>query len=537
MTRTLHIVEELEDDLTYTLQHVFENRAFQLRVRSNTTLSRDEIECSLVFTTRLARINHGNKDPPSEKMIRVHSKQQESPNVVSLKLSLQDVSEMQRNEPVRIVLSTSDSSVTSRPVMIVRYQFKVTTTLPSLWYKDEGGREKAMSVSFSLTDANGKIASPETNCDLKNLIVKSSLVYGTTIKRKKDHIKSKKKKNGSHAETSDHVTTKTKPIFPYRVNRHDEVYTQMHGTVLSLDSYGNGRSNFRIDEVTKNHQNQSFRVMISADSKKSFNIAFGLSNEVTVRSKRNKRKHASSSSTITTNVNMKRQRMMMMPHDLISGISNAATLQQWAEFAHTSLLRMRNDIDSLLENFKVLSESAVTTSKQSSSTDLFLRSLDVRPVQPLLSSSSSSDTTDNSGTLSSEVLASLIIIIIIIIIITITLECTTILLTIPHKKQIPIYSNTNGRMLSMPQLDRDMSWGSIGTIGRTASQMDILANAAASPSSSMTTSKPNNRLFVRQTSFDRSVASIIVDEKQQRGGTVGIFSHSDAPVRARSKGD
>ena len=46
--------------------------------------------------------------------------------------------------------------------------------------------------------------------------------------------------------------------------------------------------------------------------------------------------------------------------------------------------------------------------------------------------------------------------------------------------------------------------------------MDLLADAAASPASAM---------LMRQTSFDRSVASIVVDNKQQKGTSVGLFSH------------
>ena len=91
-------------------------------------------------------------------------------------------------------------------------------------------------------------------------------------------------------------------------------------------------------------------------------------------------------------------------------------------------------------------------------------------------------------------------------------------------------SHQNGsRMLSMPRLNRDASWGSVGQISRqissnsqlprqtsSGSQMDLLADAAASPASAM---------LMRQTSFDRSVASIVVDNKQQKGTSVGLFSH------------
>ena len=78
--------------------------------------------------------------------------------------------------------------------------------------------------------------------------------YGVTIKRKKDRVKKKQK-----------TTKKATPILPRVVNRHDDVYTLMPGTVLNLDSDEDGVCHFRIDEVTKNHQNQSFCLMISVD--------------------------------------------------------------------------------------------------------------------------------------------------------------------------------------------------------------------------------------------------------------------------------
>ena len=160
-------------------------------------------------------------------------------------------------------------------------------------------------------------------------------------------------------------------------------------------------------------------------------------------------------------------------------------LTQWANMAHTSLLHMRNQIDILLDGFKVLSQSNAPSLVGRSSTDAFLRSLDV-PQAFAIGSSTGSDTTDNSAS-----------------------------------HQNGGSSSSGGRLLSMPHLDRDMSWGSVGgMIGRSNSQMDILANAAASPSA--------NATLMRQTSFDRSVASILVDEKHQRGGSVGLFSQHNA---------
>ena len=100
-----------------------------------------------------------------------------TPNEVMFKLSLHDLIDMPRDEPVQIRFTTADSTVESRPMMIVKYQFKVTSTLTSLWYKDEGGKDKTMSVAFNLVDVDGEHVNTKANRDIKDLAVSFSLVY------------------------------------------------------------------------------------------------------------------------------------------------------------------------------------------------------------------------------------------------------------------------------------------------------------------------------------------------------------------------
>ena len=250
----LRIVEQ-EEERTHTLRHVFHGKAFSLRIRSDKALAAEDLSVSLGFGNpegKNASLAHFALD-----MLRVHVKSNVSANEVQISLTLFDIDEMPRNVPVEIRFAAYDCTVASRPIMIVKYQFKITSTLSSLWYKDEGGRDKSMNVSFAIVDADGEFVDVNKKPELKDLVAASTLVYGVTIKRKKDRIKSKK--NNS--------TTESKPIFPRVVNRHDEVYTQMPGTVLKLDSRENGLCYFRIDEVTKNHQNQSFCLMIHVDDK------------------------------------------------------------------------------------------------------------------------------------------------------------------------------------------------------------------------------------------------------------------------------
>ena len=44
-------------------------------------------------------------------------------------------------------------------------------------YKDEGGKDKTMSVAFNLVDVDGELVNTKTNRDIKDLAVSFSLVY------------------------------------------------------------------------------------------------------------------------------------------------------------------------------------------------------------------------------------------------------------------------------------------------------------------------------------------------------------------------
>ena len=173
--RIVYEEQKSEEERTHSLFHVFDGKTFNLRVRSDTKIAADDISLSLVYAERLAMID--NEDPPLEKMLTVHVKENATPNEVMFKLSLHDLVNMPRDEPVQIRFTTVDSTVESRPMMIVKYQFEVTSTLTSLWYKDEGGKDKTMSVAFNITDANGELVNTKTNRDIKDLAVSFSLVY------------------------------------------------------------------------------------------------------------------------------------------------------------------------------------------------------------------------------------------------------------------------------------------------------------------------------------------------------------------------
>ena len=78
--------------------------------------------------------------------------------------------------------------------------------------------------------------------------------------------------------------------------------------------------------------------------------------------------------------NKKQKMMMMSAAGSLPYASNNNGLTQWACEARNQLLRMRNEIDILLNRFQDFNESNVPTLAETQSTELFLRSLDVRIV-------------------------------------------------------------------------------------------------------------------------------------------------------------
>ena len=61
--------QKSEEERTHTLFHVFDGKAFNLRVRSDTKIAADDLSLTLVYAERLATLD--NEEPPSEKMLTV----------------------------------------------------------------------------------------------------------------------------------------------------------------------------------------------------------------------------------------------------------------------------------------------------------------------------------------------------------------------------------------------------------------------------------------------------------------------------------
>ncbi|CAI5729270.1 unnamed protein product [Hyaloperonospora brassicae] len=152
-------------------------------------------------------------------------------------------------------VSSTDStmeSVCSAPVVVVKEKLQVTTQPPDVWFKDEGGREKCMIVALTLLPAPGATLEDRVvPLDVRLLYESGNTVVNQGILR----------------------------LFPdMRPNM-----TRGHVSI-----------SFRIDDVSKNHQGQSFMLEIGPerqDSSSMFqDIAPTRTAVIAVRSKRNKRK-------------------------------------------------------------------------------------------------------------------------------------------------------------------------------------------------------------------------------------------------------
>ena len=173
-----------------------------------------------------------------------------------------------------IQLSLKDSSSASADIMpatscqikVVNYKINVTVTdeWEPMFYKDEGGRDKCMTIEAVLLNRD------------RTLYIGEPVPLQTTLYYD----------NGDKA--------------PVRVGRQ-EIFRVL-GPLKSITDRRSGKATikFRIDDVSKNHQGQDFRVQVAADSKsKGFlDIAPDFSPPVSIRSKRNKRQRLGSTTRL-----------------------------------------------------------------------------------------------------------------------------------------------------------------------------------------------------------------------------------------------
>ena len=155
-----------------------------------------------------------------------------------------------------------DSSITTiiRTATVTAARYKIvanpTSDWTNVWYKDEGGRDKCVTVMAAIYD------NLHTLARLQTVPFSLTLCYAVT---------------------------------PPIVVNNQEILRVIGGNPNKLEidkATGHAKIRFRIEDVSKNHQGQDFCVKISASR-----IAPGMTPPVTVRSKRNKRNRLSSTTT------------------------------------------------------------------------------------------------------------------------------------------------------------------------------------------------------------------------------------------------
>jgi hypothetical protein len=143
-------------------------------------------------------------------------------------------------------------SVFSAPVNVVKEKLQVATQPPDVWFKDEGGREKCMTVALTLVPAPGAYLDDRVvPLDVRLLYESGNAVLNQSILR----------------------------LFP-------DMRPNM--------THGRATISFRIDDVSKNHQGQSFMLEIGPEQQDGSSmfqdIAPTRTSVIAIRSKRNKRK-------------------------------------------------------------------------------------------------------------------------------------------------------------------------------------------------------------------------------------------------------
>ena len=128
----------------------------------------------------------------------------------------------------------------------------IVNRLPELWFKDEGGRDKCMELMVQLVNSSGHLVT-DRKVPLK-LVLK-------------------------YENNNDVVQQELFKISP-ECRRY-------------IDDTGSATIKFRVEDVSKNHQKQSFGIMVAPDvitSPQCADIGSANSTFVDIKSKRNKRK-------------------------------------------------------------------------------------------------------------------------------------------------------------------------------------------------------------------------------------------------------
>ncbi|GMF40312.1 unnamed protein product [Phytophthora fragariaefolia] len=152
-------------------------------------------------------------------------------------------------------------AVTSE-MTVIQHRLLIQEKLPELWYKDEGGRDKCMTLPIFLVNAkNERVGN-------RPVPLRVTLLY-----------------------ENEHPVLK------------QDILKMSPDCQRTIDSTGKAVLKLRIEDVSKNHQGQAFRLKVEADTAQSplnFDVAYDLSSSISVRSKRNKRRPGKNAPTQIT---------------------------------------------------------------------------------------------------------------------------------------------------------------------------------------------------------------------------------------------
>lgn len=157
---------------------------------------------------------------------------------------------------------------------VIQHRLVIQDQLPDLWYKDEGGRDKCMTLPiFLVNEKNERVGN-------RPVPLRVTLLY-----------------------ENEHPVLK------------QDILKMSPDCQRTIDASGKALLKLRIEDVSKNHQGQAFRLKVEADTAQSpmnFDVAYDLSSTISVRSKRNKRRPLKA--TVPT-----------VTHHIITGPSNPAS--------------------------------------------------------------------------------------------------------------------------------------------------------------------------------------------------------------------
>ncbi|KAF1331178.1 hypothetical protein FI667_g4402, partial [Globisporangium splendens] len=199
--------------------------------------------------------------------------------ICKLRIRISECSMALNNRKVVIHISAAlkqDYTVTpavTSEMTVIQHRLVIQEALPELWYKDEGGRDKCMTLPIYLVnEKNERVGN-------RPVPLRVTLLY-----------------------ENEHPVLK------------QDILKMSPDCQRIIDSSGKALLKLRIEDVSKNHQGQAFRLKVEADTAQSpmnFDVAFDLSSTISVRSKRNKRRPLKNPPIVT--------------HHIITGPSNPAS--------------------------------------------------------------------------------------------------------------------------------------------------------------------------------------------------------------------